>query len=211
MFRIAVRAYADQRQGRTVHPVVAARVGIRLDVPELGPPNCCLGKLAASKIRLEPSSQRHWRCRALVQTQLGNKQRLDASQLDHYRTLLIQARGALKRELLRHLRRIRGMRQSRHHMQKTDRAQRNSRNAAVGGLAFQDHRDRGHDRPQTTGKPEPYIQLALRASAYGWMYPENTEPLPSPARSSTTTGTVRTPASAVPPPRSDPTRQATTS
>ena len=36
-----------------------------------------------------------------------------------YRTLFIQARGALKKELLQHLRRTRGMRRSRHHMQKT--------------------------------------------------------------------------------------------
>jgi len=36
-----------------------------------------------------------------------------------YRSLYIQARGALKRELLQHLRRTRGMRRSRHYTQKT--------------------------------------------------------------------------------------------
>ena len=36
-----------------------------------------------------------------------------------YRTLFIQARGALKKELLQHLRRSRRMRRSRHHTQKT--------------------------------------------------------------------------------------------
>ena len=36
-----------------------------------------------------------------------------------YRSLFIQARGALKNELLQHLRRTRGMRRSRHHTQKT--------------------------------------------------------------------------------------------
>ncbi len=36
-----------------------------------------------------------------------------------YRTLFIQARGALKKELLQHLRRTRAMRRSRHHTQKT--------------------------------------------------------------------------------------------
>jgi IS30 family transposase len=36
-----------------------------------------------------------------------------------YRTLFIQTRGALKKELLKHLRRTRGMRRSRHHTQKT--------------------------------------------------------------------------------------------
>ncbi|MGF6446897.1 IS30 family transposase [Paraburkholderia youngii] len=37
-----------------------------------------------------------------------------------YRSLFIQARGALKKELLDHLRRTRAMRRSRHHTQKTD-------------------------------------------------------------------------------------------
>lgn len=37
-----------------------------------------------------------------------------------YRSLFIQACGALKKELLQHLRRTRGMRRSRHHTQKTD-------------------------------------------------------------------------------------------
>lgn len=37
-----------------------------------------------------------------------------------YRTLFIQARGALKKELLAHLRRTRAIRRSRHHTQKTD-------------------------------------------------------------------------------------------
>ena len=37
-----------------------------------------------------------------------------------YRSLFIQSRGALKKELLEHLRRSRAMRRSRHHTQKTD-------------------------------------------------------------------------------------------
>ena len=37
-----------------------------------------------------------------------------------YKSLFIQTRGALKKELLQHLRRTRGMRRSRHHTQKTD-------------------------------------------------------------------------------------------
>ena len=48
----------------------------------------------------------------------------DASrQVSHetiYRTLYIQSRGALKQELLAHLRRTRAMRRSRHHTQKTE-------------------------------------------------------------------------------------------
>ena len=45
-----------------------------------------------------------------------------AFQVSHetiYRSLFIQARGALKKELLQHLRRTRAMRRSRHHTQKT--------------------------------------------------------------------------------------------
>lgn len=37
-----------------------------------------------------------------------------------YRSIFIQTRGALKKELLSHLRRTRAMRRSRHHTQKTD-------------------------------------------------------------------------------------------
>ena len=37
-----------------------------------------------------------------------------------YKSLFIQARGALKKELLQHLRRTRAIRRSRHHTQKTD-------------------------------------------------------------------------------------------
>ncbi|ULU25294.1 IS30 family transposase [Dyella terrae] len=47
----------------------------------------------------------------------------EALQVSHetiYRSLFIQARGALKKELLSHLRRTRAMRRSRHHSQKTD-------------------------------------------------------------------------------------------
>jgi len=46
----------------------------------------------------------------------------DTCQVSHEticRSLFIQARGALKKELLQHLRRTRGMRRSRHHTQKT--------------------------------------------------------------------------------------------
>ena len=67
--------------------------------------------------------QRHW---APQQIAGWLKQRYpdDTScQVSHetiYRTLYIQSRGALKKELLAHLRRSRAMRRSRHHTQKTD-------------------------------------------------------------------------------------------
>jgi IS30 family transposase len=47
----------------------------------------------------------------------------ESNQVSHetiYRTLYIQARGALRKELVEHLRRARIMRRSRHHTQKTD-------------------------------------------------------------------------------------------
>jgi IS30 family transposase len=47
----------------------------------------------------------------------------ESRQVSHetiYRSLFIQARGALKKELLQHLRRTRAMRRSRHHTQKTE-------------------------------------------------------------------------------------------
>jgi IS30 family transposase len=47
----------------------------------------------------------------------------EAFQVSHetiYRSLFIQARGALKKELLQHLRQTRAMRRSRHHTQKSD-------------------------------------------------------------------------------------------
>jgi IS30 family transposase len=50
----------------------------------------------------------------------SNDEGLQVSHETIYRSLYIQARGALKKELLEHLRRTRVMRRSRHHTQKTD-------------------------------------------------------------------------------------------
>ena len=49
-----------------------------------------------------------------------NDENFQVSHETIYRTLFIQTRGALKKELLQHLRRTRAMRRSRHHTQKTD-------------------------------------------------------------------------------------------
>lgn len=70
---------ADQRQGRALHPVGPARVGLRLGIPELDAQNSGPGQLAAS-LQLAPPSQWHGWCRTHVQTHLVKKQRLDASQ-----------------------------------------------------------------------------------------------------------------------------------
>jgi IS30 family transposase len=49
-----------------------------------------------------------------------NNEKLNVSHETIYKSLYIQARGALKSELLQHLRRTRSMRRSRHHTQKQD-------------------------------------------------------------------------------------------
>jgi hypothetical protein len=71
----------DQRQGRALHPVSAARVGLRLDLPELGPVNPGPGSLAAP-LQLPPATQWHRWHAAYLQTHFVKKQPLDASQLD---------------------------------------------------------------------------------------------------------------------------------
>src|SRR5215471_910039 len=78
--------------------------------------NRVLARLVAEKLRLQwsPSQVAGW----LKRTYPKDETR-QVSQETIYRTLFIQARGALKKELLQHLRRTRGMRRSRQHTQKT--------------------------------------------------------------------------------------------
>src|SRR5450756_2206769 len=58
-------------------------------------------------------------CR-MAEADLPKRRKLPGVTRDHLPQPLIQARGALKKELLEHLRRTRVMRRSRHHTQKTD-------------------------------------------------------------------------------------------
>lgn len=79
--------------------------------------NPALARVVTSKLQLQwsPEQIAGW----LKYAYQGN----EPFQVSHetiYKSLYIQARGALKRELLQHLRRTRGMRRSRHHTQKTD-------------------------------------------------------------------------------------------
>lgn len=79
--------------------------------------NRALARIVASKLQLEwsPEQIAGW----LKHTYSDNEH----YQLSHetiYKSLFIQARGALKKELLQHLRRTRMMRRSRHHTQKTE-------------------------------------------------------------------------------------------
>ena len=75
-----------------------------------------LARLVADKLRMlwSPAQIAGW-----LKHTYPCDESLHVSHETIYRSLFIQARGALKRELLEHLRRTRGMRRSRHYTQKT--------------------------------------------------------------------------------------------
>lgn len=79
--------------------------------------NPILARIVAGKLQLQwsPEQIAGW----LKREYAGNEDYC-VSHETIYRSLFIQARGALKKELLEHLRRTRAMRRSRHHTQKTD-------------------------------------------------------------------------------------------
>lgn len=79
--------------------------------------NPALARMVARKLQLQwsPEQIAGW----LKHAYPGNED-YQVSHETIYRSLYIQARGALKKELLEHLRRTRIMRRSRHHTQKTD-------------------------------------------------------------------------------------------
>ena len=78
--------------------------------------NPALARIVAGKLQLlwSPEQIAGW----LKHAYPGNED-YQVSHETIYRSLFIQARGALKKELLEHLRRTRAMRRSRHHTQKT--------------------------------------------------------------------------------------------
>ena len=79
--------------------------------------NRALARIVARKLQLEwsPEQIAGW----LKRTYPADEH-YQVSPETIYRSLFIQARGALRKELLQHLRRTRAMRRSRHHTQKTD-------------------------------------------------------------------------------------------
>ena len=79
--------------------------------------NCALARIVAEKLQLEwsPEPIAGW-----LKRKFPDDDNYQVSHETIYRSLFIQARGALKKELLEHLRRTRAMRRSRHHTQKTD-------------------------------------------------------------------------------------------
>lgn len=78
--------------------------------------NRALAHVVAQKLQLEWSPQQ---IAGWLKRSYPDNERFQVSHETICRTLFIQARGALKRELLQHLRRSRGMRRSRQHSQKT--------------------------------------------------------------------------------------------
>ena len=79
--------------------------------------NRALARIVAKKLQLNwaPEQIAGW-----LKRTYADDERYQVSHETIYRSLFIQARGALKKELLQHLRRKRVMRRSRHHTQKTE-------------------------------------------------------------------------------------------
>lgn len=79
--------------------------------------NRTLARIVASRLQLQwsPEQIAGW-----LKHTYPDDETLQVSHETIYRSLFIQARGALKKELLAHLRRTRAMRRSRHYTQKTD-------------------------------------------------------------------------------------------
>ena len=87
------------------------------------PKPCKLALHPSLALRVAHKLQRHWSPEQIAGWLARTYPKDRNGQVSHetiYRTLYIQSRGALKKELLAHLRRTRAMRRSRHHTQKTD-------------------------------------------------------------------------------------------
>jgi IS30 family transposase len=78
--------------------------------------NPALARIVAGKLRRSGSPEQ---IAAWLKRSYPDDETYQVAHETIYRSLFIQARGALKKELLAHLRRSRGMRRSRHHTQKT--------------------------------------------------------------------------------------------
>ncbi len=78
--------------------------------------NPALARIVASKLQLQWAP---WQIAGWLKRTYADDENYRVSHETIYKTLFIQARGALKKELIKHLRRSRAMRRSRHHTQKT--------------------------------------------------------------------------------------------
>ena len=77
--------------------------------------NPALARIVASKLQLQWAP---WQIAGWLKRHYPGDESMQVSHETIYKTLFIQARGALKKELLKHLRRTRAMRRSRHQTQK---------------------------------------------------------------------------------------------
>ena len=78
--------------------------------------NRALARIVAQKLRLQWAP---WQIAGWLKRTHPDDENYQVSHETIYKSLFIQARGALKKELIQHLRRTRAMRRSRHHTQKT--------------------------------------------------------------------------------------------
>jgi IS30 family transposase len=78
--------------------------------------NPALARIVAGKLQLQWAP---WQIAGWLKRTYPDDENYQVSHETIYKTLYIQARGALKKELIKHLRRTRAMRRSRHHTQKT--------------------------------------------------------------------------------------------
>ena len=78
--------------------------------------NRALARIVAEKLRLQWAP---WQIAGWLKRTHPDDENYQVSHETIYKSLFIQARGALKKELIQHLRRTRAMRRSRHHTQKT--------------------------------------------------------------------------------------------
>ena len=90
--------------------------------------NRALARIVAQKLQLEwaPEQIAGW-----LKCTYPDDESYQVSHETIYKSLFIQARGALKKELLQHLRKSRAMRRSRHHTQKTDNHGRISNTVSI--------------------------------------------------------------------------------
>jgi len=90
--------------------------------------NRALARIVAQKLQLEwaPEQIAGW-----LKCTYPDDESYQVSHETIYKSLFIQARGALKKELLQHLRKTRAMRRSRHHTQKTDNHGRISNTVSI--------------------------------------------------------------------------------
>jgi len=79
--------------------------------------NPVLARIVVEKLQLQWAP---WQIAGWLRRMHPGNEALQVSHETIYKTLFIQARGALKKELIQHLRKTRAMRRSRHHTQKTD-------------------------------------------------------------------------------------------